>query len=136
MNTDETRAAFEREYANHDIGKDSYGDYNHQPTEDAYLDFCSGWQAATAAAEEKIARLQALTNVQCSDGNWNCNSYMHGMANGMIYIMAMMKNEEPKYLKAPDVWLDDLPQSRLAPTSCEALAAPLLGENTPPTPAK
>ena len=50
---DKVREAFERDYVKHDLGKDSYGDYNHQPTEDAYLDYCAGYQAATKAAEAR-----------------------------------------------------------------------------------
>lgn len=48
MMTDTQREAFEREYAKHDLGKDSYGDYNYLPTHDAFLDFCAGWKAAQA----------------------------------------------------------------------------------------
>lgn len=48
-----------------------------------------------------IEQLQDCVNVQCSDGNWNANDYMHGMANGLILAMAIMKGETPKYLDAP-----------------------------------
>jgi hypothetical protein len=55
-----------------------------------------------------LEKLEDLTKIQCSSGNWNCNSYMHGMANGMIFALSCLKGEEPQYLKEPDVWLDDI----------------------------
>lgn len=58
-----------------------------------------------------LEKLESTTKIQCSDGNWNCNSYMLGMANGMIFALATLKNEDPKYLKAPAKWLDDDPQT-------------------------
>lgn len=61
--------------------------------------------------EERIKKLKELTDIQCSAGNWNCNSYMHGMANGMIFATAILEDEEPKYLSAPqypEIFLDDL----------------------------
>lgn len=86
---------------------------------DAWL----AWQACEAQSAARIAKLREMVNLQCSNGNWNCNSYMHGMANGMIFLLAMLENKEPQYLKAPDVWLDDLPRSHLQPMTCEALTS-------------
>ena len=51
--------------------------------------------------------LQDALNIQCSDGNWNYDPYMHGMANGMIFAMSLLTKEEPKYLEAPAEWLCD-----------------------------
>lgn len=58
-----------------------------------------------------IEKLEAATKIQCADGNWNCNSYMLGMANGMIFALATLKDEEPKYLNTPAKWLDDNPRT-------------------------
>lgn len=65
-----------------------------------------------ASVEGRIEKLRELTELQCQPGNYNCNSYTHGMANGMIFAVAMLDNVEPKYMKAPGVWLDD----KLTPT--------------------
>jgi hypothetical protein len=54
-----------------------------------------------------LEKLEEATKIQCSDGNWNWDHYMHGMANGMIFALACLKGEEPQYLQAPDEWLCD-----------------------------
>lgn len=59
-----------------------------------------------------IAKLREMVAIQCRDGNWNYDPYMHGMANGMIYCLAMFEGVEPKFLDAPKVWLKDLPPPR------------------------
>jgi len=51
--------------------------------------------------------VRKLTEVQCDNGNWNYDPYMHGMANGMILVLAMLEGKEPDYLKAPEEWLSD-----------------------------
>jgi hypothetical protein len=56
-----------------------------------------------------IESLENIVAIQLSSGNWNCNSYQLGLANGLILALAIMKDEEPNYLSRPDVWLDDLP---------------------------
>lgn len=63
-----------------------------------------------------LEQLEAATAIQTSDGNWNCDPYMHGMANGMIFALACMKGQEPVYLEAPKVWLKDVKLTD-APTS-------------------
>ena len=58
----------------------------------------------------EIAVSNNLVQVQSSDGNWNYDPYMHGMANGMILIEHLfhMDEGEPKYLKAPqNGWLNE-----------------------------
>jgi hypothetical protein len=52
--------------------------------------------------------LKDALDIQTADGNWNSDPYMHGMANGMIFCMAMLEDKEPEYLKAPKFWLSDL----------------------------
>lgn len=58
---------------------------------------------------KEIEDIQKMLDIQLSDGNWNSDPYMHGMANGMILCMATLKGEEPKYLEAPEKWLSDNP---------------------------
>ena len=52
-------------------------------------------------------KLDDLIKIQCSDGNWNYDPYMHGMANGMILARSIIQGEEkePEYLEAPKEWL-------------------------------
>ena len=50
-----------------------------------------------------------ILDIQCSDGNWNYDSYMHGMANGMILIASMLDCVELEFLEAPETWLCDEP---------------------------
>lgn len=57
--------------------------------------------------EERIKKLKEMIDVQCSNGNWNYDPYMHGMANGMIFCEALMTGEDPEFLEAPKVWLHD-----------------------------
>ena len=59
--------------------------------------------------QNSLQALRDLTQVQCTDGNWNCDPYMHGMANGMIFALSLFEAGEPKYLDAPAEWLKDRP---------------------------
>ena len=65
--------------------------------------------------KELLGRCNAIEDclkVQKSNGNWNYDAYMHGMANGMILCMSLLKgNAEPEYLDAPDQWLCDRPNT-------------------------
>ncbi len=60
-----------------------------------------------------LEALKGVMEVQCSDGNWNYDPYMHGMANGLILACALMEggvwNDEPFFLQAPEKWLSDIP---------------------------
>lgn len=58
-----------------------------------------------------IEQLRDVVAVQCSNGNWNANPYMHGMANGLILALAIMEDKTPQYLDAPEVWLSNSHQS-------------------------
>ena len=48
-----------------------------------------------------------IVDAQTSPGNWNYDSYMHGMANGMLLMQAMIDGVQPDYLEAPEEWLCD-----------------------------
>jgi len=55
--------------------------------------------------------LREMKDVQCNDGNWNYDPYMHGMANGMIFALSLFENKRPEYLEAPEIWLKDRPDT-------------------------
>ena len=55
----------------------------------------------------RIRDAAKITKVQCATGNWDYDSYMHGMANGMILVLATVKGDDPVFLKAPKKWLSD-----------------------------
>jgi hypothetical protein len=55
--------------------------------------------------EEQLQALRNVTEIQLTDGNWNYDYYMHGMANGLILALAIMENKEVKFLSAPKKWL-------------------------------
>lgn len=61
---------------------------------------------------KEIKMSNDLVQAQCSDGNWNCNSYMHGLANGMRLIESIFHGDEGELnlrMESPKQWLDDLP---------------------------
>ena len=62
-----------------------------------------------------VDNIRDILKIQCSDGNWNHDPYMHGLANGMIMIMAMIEGEEPVFLQAPEEWIGDKPESDSPP---------------------
>lgn len=66
-----------------------------------------------------LGHVRNATDIQRSPGNWNCNHYMHGMANGLIFALHTMENGEgtPPYLDAPKKWLDDRPRIEGGPVS-------------------
>lgn len=61
--------------------------------------------------DKAIKNLDDIIKVQCMNGNYNYDPYMHGMANGLICARAVITGEEPKYIKAPQEWLCDRPSS-------------------------
>lgn len=54
---------------------------------------------------EPLARMKEMLEVQGRDGNWNYDSYMHGMYNGMEYMLSMVESREPVFREAPKKWL-------------------------------
>ena len=49
--------------------------------------------------------MRDVLEVQCRDGNWNFDPYMHGMYNGMELMMALAEGRDPNYREAPEQWL-------------------------------
>lgn len=58
--------------------------------------------------QDSVESLQNIVNIQCSDGNWNYNSYGHGMANGLLLALSIFTGDSPEYLSAPVEWLCDV----------------------------
>jgi len=63
-------------------------------------------------------KIDELVKLQCSSGNWNFDPYMHGMANGMLLIQAILNNTDYKPLEAPKEWLYDK-KSEGVPVECQ-----------------
>jgi hypothetical protein len=61
--------------------------------------------------QEVLDEFEDLVGIACSDGNWNYDPYLRGMANGMLLMRSVLSGEEPKYLDAPAAWLSDHPSS-------------------------
>ena len=52
-----------------------------------------------------IRAIADVRKVQTLPGNWDYNSYMHGMANGLILAESFFRScAMPEFLDAPDVW--------------------------------
>lgn len=60
---------------------------------------------------DSLNTLREMTDVQCNDGNWNYDPYMHGMANGMIFALSLFDDKPPEFLEAPEQWLKYLPDT-------------------------
>ncbi len=57
--------------------------------------------------DEKIKELEELLIAQKMPGNWDFDPYMHGMTNGMILFLSILKNETPEFLDPPKNWVGD-----------------------------
>ena len=80
---------------------------------------CCGWMVTqTALFQRRLANLRDVAGIQCSNGNWNHDAYMHGLANGLLMAIATMTDDDFTPLTAPDEWLKDRP--RFVATVCDA----------------
>ena len=59
------------------------------------------------ALEAGIANSENALAIQGDHGNWNYDSYMHGMFNGMEFVLATIRDREPEFRDAPDEWCID-----------------------------
>ena len=75
---------------------------------ESYNDALSSLTEAVKAYEQQLQSTQDIVNVQCNDGNWDYDPYMHGMANGMIIVQSMFADVPPEFLEAPEVWLESI----------------------------
>lgn len=53
--------------------------------------------------------LEDVIKIQCSNGNWNYDPYMMGLANGLIMARSLIDGNEPVFLNTPKKWLKDYP---------------------------
>lgn len=56
-------------------------------------------------SDKNLHKLKELIETQCSEGNYDYDPYMHGMANGMICAESVITETEPQYMAAPEKWL-------------------------------
>jgi len=54
-----------------------------------------------------LESLKYVVDIQLSDGHWNYDPYMHGMANGLILALSLFSNDQPEFLNRPDKWVVD-----------------------------
>lgn len=54
-----------------------------------------------------LETMHEMVNIQGSNGNWNYDPYMHGLYNGMEFMLAMSEKREPIFRSAPEEWLCD-----------------------------
>lgn len=54
---------------------------------------------------EVVEKLQKVIDVQGSDGNWNFDSYMRGMYNGLALAKSIFTDTEPEYKSEPKKYL-------------------------------
>ena len=78
---------------------------------ESYNDALSSLSEAIEVYEKQLSSTQDIVNVQCNDGNWNYDAYMHGMANGMLIVQSMFTDNPPEFLEAPEVWLESIPSN-------------------------
>jgi hypothetical protein len=60
--------------------------------------------------DDIVKKMREMVEVQGRDGNWDYDSYMHGMYNGMEYMLAMADGREPVFRSAPKQWRKEKPQ--------------------------
>lgn len=54
--------------------------------------------------QKRIETSESLIKTQSSDGNWNYDSYMHGMLNGMMLIHSVFTDKKFEPYDAPKRW--------------------------------
>lgn len=62
-----------------------------------------------------IEKMREMLGVQGANGNWNYDPYMHGMYNGMEFMMSLAEGREPIFREAPEKWLSDIDTSGINP---------------------
>src|SRR6185312_9547205 len=55
--------------------------------------------------EEMLDEMRIMLEIQGENGNWNYDEYMHGMYNGMEFMLARFEGREPVYRSKPEKWL-------------------------------
>jgi len=55
----------------------------------------------------RIKKLKEMRDVQGRHGNWNFNSYMHGLYNGLEFAVSTIEDVEPELKNAPEKWMNE-----------------------------
>lgn len=73
----------------------------------------------------RIKQFREALAIQTSDGNWNNDAYMHGMANGMIFADHCIRGEEgePVYIAKPEQYLVDREDGEIDPADVAGVPA-------------
>ena len=62
---------------------------------------------------ERLECLKLMIETMKISGNWDFNSYMHGLTNGLILSVSVMEATKPEILEKPETWLEDLQKDGL-----------------------
>lgn len=65
----------------------------------------AAWRKWNTRPTQPNSDIDNMVAIQCSDGNWNYDPYMHGMANGLLLAQATINGAEYEPLNAPVKWL-------------------------------
>lgn len=57
--------------------------------------------------KEILEKAKEMLDVQGANGNWDYDPYMHGLYNGMEFMLSLIEDREPAFRDAPEVWLKD-----------------------------
>ena len=52
-----------------------------------------------------LEQVKSALAIQGENGNWNYDPYMHGMYNGMEFVVATLEGRDPEFRDAPATWL-------------------------------
>jgi len=64
-------------------------------------------EKVTRERDSNLKRMNEMLEAQGASGNWNYDEYMHGLYNGMEFMLSLAENREPKFRDAPEEWLKD-----------------------------
>ena len=70
-------------------------------------------RAATAAEDKPMRDVKNALAIQGTTGNWDYDPYMHGMYNGMEFVIATLDGCAPDFRDAPAKWIHN--DSNLVP---------------------
>lgn len=60
-----------------------------------------------AKYKENLEAANRMLSIQGNDGTWDYDPYLHGMYNGMEFIISLVEERSPIYREAPSSWGKD-----------------------------
>ena len=60
--------------------------------------------------KDNIQKMKNVLEQQGQQGTWNYDPYMHGMYNGMEFMVALAEGRDPVFRDPPEKWLHTTPQ--------------------------